>query len=187
MKKARLLLLAPLFALTACNQNTGNFNNNLPNRQFSISYNFDMQSRSAQIKCEFEYENEYVEIVDENFNEFDIENLIGGDELVVYYDDEDMTSVDHVLVHETSILPSIEVVNTNVPGEMTRIEFLSDGWLINSVDVEYIINADFSITPLNEVALGTILYGSYNEFEERDGYNFCHLIYVFSFNPREAI
>lgn len=182
MKKNELLFLMSLVALTACNGHITNYNNNLPSRLFSVSYNIDAQSKTAQLECDFRYET--ADILDDDYNVFDKTNLIGGDELVVYYDDENMTDVNHVIVNEAPILKSIEVFNTNVPGEITRIELIADGWLINSINIKYVINADFSVTPLDDIELGSVLYGVYNEFEERNGYNFCRLLYVFSFDPR---
>ena len=47
------------------------------------------------------------------------------------------------------------------------------------------INADLSITPLKDVKWHSTLYGAYVDFEKGDDYNFCDLLYVFSFNPRK--
>lgn len=82
MKKHALFILVPLIALTSCNQIHDKYNKNLPNRSFSIFYEFDVNSKLAKLKCDFDYES--VEIIDKNFRKIDKTKLIGGDKLVVY-------------------------------------------------------------------------------------------------------
>ena len=180
MKKHALFTLISLIVLTSCNQIHDKYNKNLPNRSFSIFYEFDINSKLAKMKCDFDYEN--IEIIDKNFRKIDKTKLIGGDKLVVYYDDESLNNANYA---EASKIPSIEVINVNVPGEMTRTEFLADGRIIHSRNIKYVINADFSITPLKDVKWHSTLYGAYIDFEKGDDYNFCDLLYVFSFNPRK--
>lgn len=86
---------------------------------------------------------------------------------------------------EVSKISFIEVTKVNVPGKMTRTEFLADGWVIHSRNIKYVINADFSITPLKDIKWHSTLYGAYDEFEKGDEYNFCNLVYVFSLDPRK--
>ena len=180
MKKHALFILIPLIALTSYNQIHDKYNKNLPNRSFSIFYEFDVNSKLAKLKCDFDYES--VEIIDKNFRKIDKTKLIGGDKLVVYYDDESLNNANYA---EVSKIPFIEVTKVNVPGEMTRTEFLADGWVIHSRNIKYVINADFSITPLKDIKWHFTLYGAYDEFEKGDEYNFCNLVYVFSFDPRK--
>lgn len=179
MKKHALFILIPLIALTSCNQIHDKYNKNLPNRSFSIFYEFDINSKLAKMKCDFDYEN--VEIIDKNFRKIDKTKLIGGNKLVVYYDE----SLNNANYAEVSKIPFIEITKVNVPGEMTRTEFLADGWVIHSRNIKYVINADLSITPLKDVKWHSTLYGAYVDFEKGDDYNFCDLLYVFSFNPRK--
>lgn len=180
IKKHALFILVPLIALTSCNQIHDKYNKNLPNRSFSIFYEFDVNSKLAKLKCDFDYES--VEIIDKNFRKIDKTKLIGGDKLVVYYDDESLNNANYA---EVSKISFIEVTKVNVPGEMTRTEFLADGWVIHSRNIKYVINADFSITPLKDIKWHSTLYGAYDEFEKGDEYNFCNLVYVFSLDPRK--
>ena len=169
-----------MIASTSCNLIHDKYNKNLPNRSFSIFYEFDINSKLAKMKCDFDYEN--IEIIDKNFRKIDKTKLIGGDKLVAYYDDESLNNANYA---EASKIPIIEVIKVNVPGEMTRTEFLADGRIIHSRNIKYVINADFSITPLKDVKWHSTLYGAYVDFEKGDDYNFCDLLYVFSFNPRK--
>lgn len=180
IKRHALFTLISLIVLSSCNQIHDKYNKNLPNRSFSIFYEFDINLKLAKLKCDFDYEN--VEIIDKNFRKIDKTKLIGVDKLVVYYDEESLNNANYA---EASKIPFIEVIKVNVPGEMTRTEFLADGRIIHSRNIKYVINADFSITPLKDVKWHSTLYGAYVDFEKGDDYNFCDLLYVFSFNPRK--
>lgn len=185
MKQTSLFILIPLLCLTACSNNCNNFNNDLPKQRFSLSYDFDTETHSANLKCDFDYNN--IEIFDGNFNKINNTSLIGGDELDVYYEDNNLKKIDHVIVNKVHILDFVEFTNTDVPGDLTNIEFIKKGRSFIQHNINYAINEDFSISSKRDIKLGSILYGACTDFEDVYGTIRCKLLYVFTFNPRISL
>lgn len=177
MKNKVLLLIILPCLLTSCN-----FDNTLPNEEFKVTFKLDPDSNKVKVDCDFDYSN--VKLYDEEQKKFPNNQIMGGDKLTVYYTDNSMNKIDHVIVNPCEVL---QVDNRNVPGlPLDEFQIYAEGWVLDyfSQDCKYVINSDFSTTLLKNVPDRSTLYAIYNDFEERSTAKFCEILYLFSFNPK---
>ncbi len=127
-----------------------------------------------------------------------ISNVVAGDYLEVYYEDEDKTVIDEIKVDEASVM-EMSLIKKSPPGSQgMEINYLSedndDNKLIQARDVEYVINEDGSFTSIYDILDDTKLYGIYREEDIKintiEGsvksyeYKIYNMIALYSYSPR---
>ncbi len=127
-----------------------------------------------------------------------ISNVVAGDYLEVYYEDEDKTVIDEIKVDEASVM-EMSLIKKSPPGSQgMEINYLlednDDNKLIQARDVEYVINEDGSFTSIYDILDDTKLYGIYREEDIKintiEGsvksyeYTIYNMIALYSYSPR---
>lgn len=184
MKKIFLAFIL-LLCLVGCKETSPNFNNQLPMRRVAVSMKYEDTNRKASLFCS-------IDLQEKDFyskrNHKKLKTLIGGDEIEVYYTNDDYQSIDHILVEEASQLV-VEATNEVIPGSNKMDLFVpdSDEISLRYIDIKYIIHKDGSYEDLKTAKTGQKLYATYQEKDiEKTSEN--HYVYkilaLYSYNPR---
>ncbi|MDE7263226.1 MAG: hypothetical protein K2N64_01015 [Anaeroplasmataceae bacterium] len=185
MKKIILLCLI-ILGLTGCKSAIPNFNNQLPMKKVSIEMGYEEGNKKASPICSIDLQNAYL-YSKSNYSK-KINALIGGDELEIYYKDENYESIDHILVEEACHLV-VEATNEIVPGSNRMDLFVpdSDEIILNCFDIKYIIHSDGTYEALQTAKTGQKLYATYQKKDIVKTSEFSYLykiLAVYSYNPR---
>lgn len=185
MKKLLYLGLI-LLGVVGCKEATPNFNNQLPMKMVSINMKYEETSKKASVHCSIDLQNKQLY----SKNDYEkLSNLIGGDEIEIYYTDENYQSIDHILVEKAEQLV-VEVKNEIVPGsgEMDLYVPDSDEIALNHFDIQYIIYQDGTFEELKTANTGQKLYATYQKKDIKKMSETTYLykiLAVYSYNPRK--
>lgn len=184
MKK--LLLLGIFFlGLVGCKEANPNFNNQLPMKKISINMKYEETNKKASVDCSIDLQNKQL-YAKNNLKK--LNTLICGDEIEIYYIDQNFDSIDHILVEEAEQLV-VEVKNEIVPGsgEMDLYVPNSSEISLNHFNIKYIIHPDGTYEDLKKASTGQKLYATYQKKDVEKisefGYRY-KLLAVYSYNPR---
>ena len=127
-----------------------------------------------------------------------ISNVVAGDYLEVYYEDEDKTLINEAKVDEASVM-EISLTKKCPPGSHgEEVDLITQNnesdIIIRRNDIEFVINEDQSFTSIYDILDDTILYGIYREEDieintiegsvKSYEYKIYNMIALYSYSPR---
>lgn len=186
MKKIVLIILL-FFGLTSCNMSSNTFDNQLPMKKVRIEINYNESKGTAVAFYTAEIQNKNIYSKENPSKK--LNTLVGGDEMELYYQDDSLQVIDHILVLEASQLV-VEVTNEVVPGTDKKVDIFvpnSDSIVLDSSEIRYIIHKDGSFEHLKQAKTGQKLYATYQkqEIKQTTEFNYLYkILALYSYNPR---
>lgn len=147
------------------------FDNTLPMKQITVDIDYGiLVDNKVSILLSEELDLANQSMFHKNDTTREINNLLPGDNLEVYFKDDSYEEINHILVETVDELSEIQVTNLVAPGSDEMDIFVEykdhpDVAILHQ-NIQYVINEDQTYTPLN--SLGEMfmdLYGTYKESE----------------------
>ena len=160
-----LIAIGFIFTFTGCNEKK--FDNSLPCKTALVSvYYSDKVNKKSKLVVSNGSEEFDVTGLDfyNKVNNKKVKHLYGGDRLQIYYSDNNLKVVDHVLVEKAEVLV-LELLSAVAPGSSNGKSLYSEKLDVAVNNTEYgaywVMDKSGSYVPLDDIDDNTTLYGTY--------------------------
>ena len=160
-----LIAIGFIFTFTGCNEKK--FDNSLPCKTalVSVDYSDKVNKKSKLVVGNDSEEFDVTGLYFYNkVNNKKVKHLYGGDRLQIYYSDNNLKVVDHVLVEKAEVLV-LELLSAVAPGSSNGKSLYSEKLDVAVNNTEYgaywVMDKSGSYIPLDDIDDNTTLYGTY--------------------------